>query len=361
MLRQGRGGREALDNVEKGARKFVNQVDYENDSKGGLMLYADTIQIRVPLGGGEQNRKNMLQALGKISIKPTGNSNAAGAAIRDATGLLPTQENDPDATNVLIIIDAGAPEVPGPGPPIINRPTACNAARQSGVLVVGIGFPEARGRLLSCVTRGWYFSVDSQTGRNVPELFGDITEAILRGREINQVDYSDWPYPGIDYVDGSGYPRDYDFETIGEYTWEFPGKDAPPTGQKIEYSLELDKVSWPGNQIGTISNDSMMSFNYTAGDSIDVEMPNPDICVYRPGEALFCEDWARQNLTPTAPAVTPTVTDTPEPVTATATDAPATDTPTPTEEGPDPTETPTPTADVHGYDIFMPMAYNGSG
>jgi hypothetical protein len=105
----------------------------------------------------------------------------------------------------------------------------------------------------------------------------------------------------------------------------------------------------------------MMSFNYTAGDSIDVEMPNPEVCVYRPGEALFCEDWARQNLTPTAPAVTPTVTDTPEPVTATATDAPATDTPTPTEEGPDPTETPTPTADVHGYDIFMPMAYNGSG
>jgi hypothetical protein len=359
MLRQGAGGREALDNVVKGARKFVNQVEYANGSQGGLVLYAAQRQIRVPLGGGEQNRKNMLTALGNIPLPPIGNSNGAGAAIRDATGLLPTQQEE-SGLNVLIIIDAGAPEVPGEGPPIIDRFTACNAARQSGVLVTVLGFPEGRGRMISCATRGWYFSVSDQRGRNVPEIFDDLSEAILRGREMKRVDYSDWPYPGVDYVEGSGYPRDYDYEVIGEYTWEFEGKEAPPTGQRLEYNLEIDPVTYPGSQVIKVSNDATMSFVYSTGDPMDVEMDNPEICIYKPSEKLFCDDWAMRNLTPT-PGVSPTSvppTDTPQPPTPTPTIGHPTETPASPTAPPEDTVTPTPSV---GTSIFLPAAYNKAG
>ncbi|MFN2250989.1 MAG: hypothetical protein ACK2UL_03655 [Anaerolineae bacterium] len=365
-LRQGRGGMVALDNFEDGARDFVNQVDYANGSQGGLMLYASVNQIRVPLGGGEQNRKNMLEALGNISIKPIDNANGAGAAIRDATGLLPTQEDDPDATNVLIIIDAGAEEVPGEGPPIINRATACNAARQSGVLVVGIGFPASGNRLLTCATRGWYWRTNTNEATDLPDIFDEITEAILRGREMKQVNYSDWPHPGVNYVDGSGYPRDYDYEVIGEYTWEFPGKQAPPTGQQIEYAFDLDRVTFPGNQITEVSIDSTLSFNFTAGDPIPILMPNPEVCIYRPGYQQFCDDWAARYLTPTAPPETPSATITPGGATETPTATPTSTidpsgsgTPTPTETTePTPTATEAPTQNTGGSELYVPAAYN---
>lgn len=356
-LRQGQGGREALDNVTKGARNFINQVSFDNGSRGGIMLYAASRTWKVPLtgGGGDEGRRALLDALATISIEPIGNSAGAGAAIRDATAALPVGIVT-EFSNVMIIVDAGAMEVPGAD--LVDRYTTCNAARQSGVTVAVVSFPLAQRRLRSCASSGWFFQVNSDEGRNVPELFNTIAEGMLRGQTMAKVTYSDWPEDGFDYTVGSGYPRDPDFVVMGEAFWEFVGKTAPPTGQDVDYLLEIEPGVFTGGTVKPVSIWSRLEFSYAEGTTIKVEMPNPPICVYRhsPSE---CAAFAA-TLTPDAPetpVTTPTTASPTSPPTTPATEEP-TDTPTPTDEPPPTPDTPTatePTGPEHP--IYLPVTH----
>lgn len=352
-MRQGQGGREALDNVTKGARNFINQVDYANGSRGGLMLYASTRTFRVPLIGGEQGRKALIEAFEGISIAPIDNSAGAGAAIRDATGALPTGVQT-DFSNVLIIVDAGAQEVPGSD--IVDRYTACNAARQSGVTVVVLSFPQAGRRLASCASSGWFFQLSSNTARNMPEVMDKVAEGLLRGLQMDRVLYSDFLEDGFDYVARSGYPRDPDYKVLSEVFWEF-GKTAPPSGQVIEYQVKVAEDVFQRGVPRDVSLWSYLDFIYAQGTAVKARMPNPQICVYKddPAEcsqfALTLTPDAAETATPTVPPATPT---------SQATLAP-TETATPTETaGPTETASPTATEETSGVRIFLPIAARGA-
>jgi hypothetical protein len=360
-LRQGLGGREALDNITKGARNFVNQIDYSNGSRTGLMLYAATDTFRVPLTGGEDGRKALLEAFEGISIEPMGDSSGAGAAIRDATGALPTGVQS-DFSNILIIVDAGAPEVPGSD--LVDRYTACNAARLGGVTIAVLSFPQAGRRLAACASSGWFFQLRSNTAPDAPDTFDRIAEGMLRGLQMDKVTYSDFLEDGFNYTPGSGYPRDPDFVVLSEMFWEFVGKTSPPTGQVVEYQVTLDKDVFPGGTIRPISLWSYLEFTYAQGTTVKAEMPNPPVCIYKdsPSEcAAFAitltpaaEDTATPTQPPTSPTPSPTdavtetpgVTETPEVTDTPSSLPPPTESVTPTEQGPT------------GFAVYLPAAFN---
>ena len=356
-LRQGLGGREALENVQKGSQRFVNQVAYSNGSQAGLVLYATSRTIRVPLMGGEAARKEMLDAIGNISIEPIGNGVNLGAAIRDATQQLPTGVTT-EFTNIMIIVDAGAMEVPDP---LVDRLTACNAARQGGVTVAVLSFPNAQRRLSACANRGWFFQVRNDEGTDVPAIFDQIAEGLLRDKQMDKVIYTDEVRDGFKYVKNSGYPREPDFGGL-EIGWEFIGKTAPPTGQRIEYNVVTEKGELPYGQGVEVSQAAHLVFSYIDQTDVTVNMPNPQVCVYRT-DPRECDRFAL-TLTPPAPTETPIIGDTPTP-TPTATDVPPSPTfelvtPTPTTVSPSETpatvETPT-TQPPPGFHIFLPGAY----
>lgn len=354
QLRQGMGGREALDNVTRGARNFINQVDYANGSRGGLMLYAGSRTWRQPLIGGEEGRKALIDAFNGISISPDGNSAGAGAAIRDSTGALPTGVSS-DFSNVLIIVDAGAIEVPGAQ--LVDRYTACNAARISGVTVAVVSFPAAGRRLAACASSGWFFQLNSDVGRNAPETFDKIAEGLLRGLQMDKVIYSDFLEDGFRYEMGSGYPRPPDYVVLSEMFWEFVGRSVPPTGQLVEYKVRVDKDVFPFGVPRNLSLWSHIEFVYAQGTSIRVRLPNPPLCIYRdsPDE---CSGFGATATSP-PPVETPTADppDTPVPETPDPTDTPVPETPEPTDtpaaETPEPTDTPDSPSPGHG--IFLPL------
>jgi hypothetical protein len=355
-LRAGAGDREALDNVTKGAARFVNQVDYNNDSKGGLILYASSLTVRLPLQGGDSGQEGMIRALGNISFESLGGGAVIGEAIRTGTELLPTN-TETDATNIMIIIDAGGMELPNP---LVTSGTACNAARQSGVTVAVISFPNAQRRLAGCSTRGWYKQVTSDEGRNVPAIFDQLAEGMLRGKQMQDTSYSDLLEDGFDLVSGSAYPRPPDTSWQSEYTWNFA---KSVTTQRIEYKVKADPDLYLTGVTRKLSVNAGMQFTYVDSSSLSVAMPNPDICVYRADPS----ECANKIPTPTSSVPPPTVVPTTAvPTTAVPTDTPETPTPVPTTpvvptDTPDvPTAVPTtpvvPTP-AEGGRIFMPIGY----
>jgi hypothetical protein len=173
---------QALTNVKEGLLRFVNQVNYLIGSRGGLTLYAENYTNRVTLVGGNEGKQSLLEAIGRISVEPVGNSAGAGAAIRDATGRLPTQAEDPGATNVLFIVDAGAPVTTQPG---ITLATACHAAEEAGVHVIVVGLEMAGYRLGGCATSGWARYDPSPDARGFPDIADELAEALVKGQKAD--------------------------------------------------------------------------------------------------------------------------------------------------------------------------------
>jgi len=325
------GGKLAmLNNVKKALQNFVNQVNYRNGSQGGLTLYADDYSNRVTLRGGEDGREALLGAIGRISPKPVGNAAGAASAVRDTTQRLPTSVEDPDATNVLLIVDAGATLLTA-GQKASDLSDACKSAHQKHVTMILVGLPAADGRMgqYGCVSSGWYRGAGASDGSDLPQIFNDIAERLLKGKQANAAEYYDHMNTAFDYVPGSANPMEPDNFIGTEYSWTFP--PPGPGGQLIEYRV-VAKEDQP-EQMTRLSIASRLVLYYLGGGDDWVDADNPQICIHRVGNPSFCDPY-KVTLTPPAP------TNTPAPDTPTPTESPPTQTPTVVSETP--TLTPTP-------------------
>jgi hypothetical protein len=359
-LRPG-GKLDLLQNLKKGLTNFVNNVDYSNGSMGGLTVYADDYNNRVTLLGGEQGRQSLLNAIGLISAKPVGAVAGVAGAVRDATQRLPTGVNDPDVTNVLIIVDAGA-QIPSSGPTMSNLNDSCDAARKAGVLMILVGLRPAGNRLgsVGCVTSGWFRYSPTEDGSDLPGLFSGLAERLVKGKKADKSEYYD-DLQGADfsYVVGSGAPFDGNNTFGNEWSWEFP--PPGPAGQTIQYRAKVVTESVPvGGKMTTESYETKLCLTYKDGTNECTEAPNPDICIYRKGVPSDCDKF-RVTLTPPA---TPSPTGVTTPETPTPTEAPS-DTPvvptdTPTNPAVPPTDTPTPTPPPRPT-IYLPISLQSFG
>lgn len=361
-----------LRNLKEGLKSFVNVVDFENGSTGSLVLVGDQYTIRMPLRGGREGKTELLRQIEQISLEPIGGSAGFGQAINDAVGRLPTNVADEDY-NVIIIFDRGAPETTGSNPePPVTRDEGCQRARRAKVPVVVVGHEDSQGRMVTCASAGYYAS-SGDKAPDLPQIFRDVADAVLRGKQAKNSEYSDYLQSSyFEYVTRSGQPREPTSILGSEITWNSATSSKPPGGFTIEY----DVVTMPGfaPEIQPLSIDARLSMLYSDNSLSEIYLDNPEVCIYRKGrEQQDCGAFIRaltptappplETPTPTAPTApptdpptpTPTPTDTPVPA---ATDMPtATDVPPPTDT---PTAVPPPTATPRPG-IFLPALLNGSG
>jgi len=337
----GFGGRALYRNARDGLAAFVDQMDYERGSRGGLVLYSSSAAERSELRGEDAGKRALKSAIDGIT---TGGRSANGAA--DAIALAASRLSEsgagPDVMRVILIMDAGAP---------ISRSmdevlAACQAARDDGIHVGLVSLDASEGRLADCADANSRRGSGRPNGQDLPETMGTMGDGLARADQSDRQAIVDRTTSEFAYVAGSASPREPDSSFAGEVGWEF---DAPPPdeGHVIEYKLGVA----PGvaGIVVPTSIESVLTMFYADGTFVELELENPEVCVYPPDTPSFCDRFAL-TLTPPVP------TDTPEP-----------DTPTP--DGPDPTlETPsvtpeataeaTPTMLDHPFlvPIYLPVA-----
>jgi hypothetical protein len=341
---------QALANVRDGLLRFVNQVNYLNGSCGGLTLFAEDYTNRVTLRCGNEGKEALLEAIGRISVEPVGNSAGAGAAIRDATERLPTNVGD-SGTNVLLVVDAGAPVVT---PPLLRIQDACKAAYESKVHVMTVGLENAGYRMGFCATNGWARFDPSPDARGFPAIMDELAEALVKGQQADTSEVLEALRSSVTLVPGA-QPFDPDNPYANDFVWSFQG-NPPPSGQTISYKIKLDEELIE-NEIFSPSIESSLSLFYKSGQFRTLLLPEEEICVYKRGDPSFCAGYppATPTPTPTRDSTQPTPTDTVEPSVTPTQDATATD--------PGPTIVPTVTDTPQGptTSVYLPATLKQAG
>jgi hypothetical protein len=347
-----------LNNVKDGLQRFTNQVNYVGGSRGGLVVFADEDSFRVTLSGGNDGKQRLLNAISALSVEPSGNSAGAPAAVREATGSLPTgSEQEPNTTNVIVFVDAGAPVL---SPPLLNMGTACGAAREAGVHVIVIGLSAAGNRNGGCATPGWVRTSGFEDGRDFPEIMDSIANDLLKGLIAREYEFADEKRHDFAYIAGSGQPEEPDINPFGDLTWRWNGV-APPGGHVLTYRIQIPEgaAAQPYlNSVQFISIRAALWLSFGTGiPTRAYALPNPQVCIYARGNPGFCDD---KLITPTVSPPPPTETETPD-VTPTATSTSEIVTPTeqPSDTDEPPTATATPTGEGPLSKIYLPLSRSG--
>ncbi len=338
-----------LNNLKKGLTNFVNSVDYGNGSMGGMTLYAASYQNRVTLQGGQTGRQNLLDAIGLISTEPAGGLAGVPGAVRDAHERLPDNAG-PDTTNVLLIVDAGAQIDPN-GPTLSDLGTSCKVANANTLMVL-VGLRPAQNRLagFNCVDSGWFFYSPTEDGSDLPALFNNIAEKLIKGKLASSNEYYEaLNSADFQYVVGSGVPQEPYNPWGSEYSWSFP--NPGPAGQVIRFRAKVVTENVPvGGLMSVVADRAELCLLYKDGTQQCGPAPNPGVCIRRRGVTSDCAGY-RATLTPgmpptTAPTGPPTATETARPTEPLETE-------TPTEQPTVEPSTPTPTEAV-GYRLYVP-------
>ncbi len=313
-----------LDSIQTGLTNFVLAMDFES-STAGLITYARQDQIATNL---THDQSRVLNAIRSIRLSEENDVRGVDGAFRKAVGKL-DNDGDPANQKVVFITVAGVDQSQA----LVNMPTVTNSARNAGVKVIFLLFPQARYRHLveaasdctsncptyqlgSKVATKWAWPVDE---RNYAETTSMLATRLLRARAIDRIVHEEYLHSGAVLVPGSVSPP---ATQVGQrLLWDLAG--VPARGLTLTYRA---RMIYP-NETYPVADSAVLEVVDDLGENHPIAVDNPDIEVLDPA------------LRPTP---VPSATATPE---ATPTAA-ATDTPTAT-----PTETST-TVVVH-----LPIAY----
>ncbi len=355
----GFSGREYFDNVRDGLNDFVEQIDYTNGSKGGLILYTNNESERLELRDGDGGKRALQSAV--TGITTSGRSaNAAGEAVELATEKLLEAEADGVVHRVIVIMDAGATM----SAPRVEPLVACQAARDAGIQVAVISLRDTESRLAECAPEYLRHSAARPTGEDIPPELDELGDGMSRADQADLVSVFDQLESGFSYEVGSGTPRPPDVFFINELGWDFL-PPAPEGGQALGYRLNVSEEA--AGTIGMASMNPLVTINYADGSFSVIRLENPEICVHPRANPAFCEDFIA-TLTPSAMTATATSPpeETPTPTGLPPEETPTMETPTmtvPTVETPTmetPTEPVDPTPD-EGDEALIFMPYGGAG
>jgi len=337
--------RSLFNNLKQAMTDFVHRVDYDHGSMGGLTFYAQDYSNRLILRGGDAGKVALLRAIRSISVEPIGNSAGAPAAIRDATGRLPTSTQI-EATNVLIVVDAGAPVSTRP---LIDYATACGAAHKAGVVLIVIGLENAGSRGLGCASPGWGRISREKDGSDLSEIFEGLADTLISGKRAELDEYADWLDQGFTYVPGSASPFEPDTMLRRQHVWSFD-RPAPTGVRSIRYRIQAE--TGLGNRITPLSVESTVDLILSDGSRARVDLDNPEICVHKPGQAEFCTGHGQDPPnTPTTPPPSPE----PSTVPPSPTVVPPSPEPTSTPQPATPTDSPRP---APNRILYLPISWS---
>lgn len=348
-----------MKNLHDGLTNFVNRIDYAAGSQGGLILFAVNSNVREELRGPGQGQQTLLAQLNAIA--PGGSASAVGVAdaINAAMERLEAADPTGETFRFILILQAGGTTA--------NRATeiqdACSNAKAKGATVALLTLPRVEHPLTSCPSEFWTRNQSRDSGEDLPDILTELGLAVSQGGQARQVEYCEEVALGFGFDESSAQPRPPDAAVLDEYCWldEAPLPEEPPVppeGYTIRYKLTAKEGTV--NEIGAPSQRAEVRLTLRDARIAEIALPLDDVCVYKAGQAQYCDSFAAR-LTPSPTTPTPdSVTATP---TATGMAPPATGTPTgpvttPTVE--EPTLAPTPTEasatpEPGGWSVFMPL------
>jgi hypothetical protein len=335
-----------LDPTKDALIRFVNTMDFTK-SQGGLITFASNDDVRANL---TNNQDALIQAIRAIRLSQETDVRGLQGAFRTATQKL-DDNGTPGNDKVIMILVAG----PDTNQALINMPTVTQAARNAGMKVIFLMFPQSRylhyveaasdctgtycGRWThrSGPMSKWAWGVDKEnTADDVIERLKILADILLKEPTLTALEIDDGLSGFFDYVPGSANPP----PTGGggpDLNWSYTS--VPPGGIHIAYDVEaLDEGIFRTAVVTRL--DLLLS----TSERFVVALPNPEVTVLDP--AL---------ITPTATATAP-VTPT-DPPTATHTLAPGTTEPPPATTQPPPATTePPPATETPEGALFLPWA-----
>ncbi len=330
-----------LDPTKDALMRFVNAMDFTK-SKGGLITFASSENVGSNL---TSDRDSLLQAIRTIRLSQETDVRGLQGAFRTATQKL---DNDgaPGNERVIIIVVAG----PDVNQALLNMPTVTQAARNAGVKVVFLMFPDSQyvhyieaasdctgsfcglwGSRSGTLSK-WAWGVDKTgTADDIDERFKILIDLLLREPSLTGLGVNDSLYAGVTFVAGSASPPARILGGGADLFWDLTA--VPPGGLVITYEVTADDIGRYRTAVVTRLEVALSDNTRTT-----VALPNPEIEVLDP--AL---------ITPTV-TITPSPTAT-EPATSTPTQPAVTDTPTPT-------PSPTPTEPPALQPVFLPWTHS---
>jgi hypothetical protein len=138
----GRTGRQLIENVRESLTTFVEQLDFDNGTRAGMIAYASSATEQASLTGGTGGRQAVLASIGRFPAPGSPSARAAAEAIALAEGMFAGVPAAEAGAPTILLMDAGANL--GEESEVL---AACAAARDHGVHVAIIALESAGDRL----------------------------------------------------------------------------------------------------------------------------------------------------------------------------------------------------------------------
>jgi len=302
---------------------FVNAMNFPA-SKAGVITYAANESISRNLTG---DRDAIIQAINAIRLSQETDVRGLQGAFRTATQKL-DGDGTPGNEKVIFIVAAGADTAQA----LLTMPTVTQAARNAGMKVIFLMFPDARfthyvDASSDCdepwcpawqgprgaVLRKWAWGVEEST---MDDVMRELAARLLRLPTLDAVTVSDSLNFAAEYVVGSASPP-FDRPEVPPYEdleWDL-GR-PPAGGATVSYDVRMTEE---GEYPVAVLTRAFLTFS-TGPQQFILPLPNPAVrvsgaVVETPTSTPFV---TRPTDTPTAPVDTPAPTMQPS---ATATDA----------------------------------------
>jgi hypothetical protein len=362
---------ELLNSVRSALKQFINDVDFENGSAGGLTLYSDDVQVLAPFPqAGKNGQDHLIRQVGVIRLSGAANVSGLVTAIRDQTEVLP--ERAEGVTNALIIFDAGAP-ILAAGVRLSDIETSCTVAKTNNIVRVIVslyGTDSRLARIKNCASRGFVYPSGDPNGKDLlgpDNIMDQIAKQLMSGAKATGSEYADrinrdfFEYvPGSGVVDGR--PEEPSVTFGNELQWSFTG-DPPTGGRVIEYKVKvIDRVEKGKGLLATLSQLTLVFPGGVPPRTMDIG--SPDMCVYTDRDLHYCDNFLTATPTPEVgdtpiPQPTTPVADTATPTATDSATAPPATTEPPTEVPTVASNTPVATDRPIGGNAYLPLAVQG--
>jgi hypothetical protein len=347
----GYDSRDFLDNLHAGLVDFVDQINYDLGSQGGLILFNRTSTVRVSLSGEGTGKQPLVNAIN--SIAPGGSPSALGIAeaVDEATRQLESADPTHSAAWFIVIIQAGGDTTD----PQATIPASCSAARGKGVTIGLVTLKDVADPFDTCVSPFWTRNAPRNSGEDLAEVMTGLGKAVSQGHNAARVEYCDEVAQEFHLDESSAQPRPPDTSAIGQYCWI---DDAPPPDEGYHLRYQLTAGEGTINLIGPASVSAEVRLTMLDGSIVEDRLAAPDVCVYKADQPQFCDPFV-ETLTPPAPTPPTATQEPPTPTTSVppTTGVTATDTVEPTglATTPAPTSTTPEATQAPGGRLFIPL------
>lgn len=268
-------------NLRDALARFAGTVGWESGGRFGTISAAGPPVTISPMAGGEAAHAAWRDALGVLASAPA--RDIVGAYKLAATALDGPPPAKGQMQPVVLVVDAGGALCQGATPPDPGLVDVCPLLAERGALVVTVSLSSTGARSSWCRTSGWFFRSGSTLGGDLSAILDEIAARITRddgppARVSTDVfvDTHLWEVVKAEPEADALFPdvswqRDVNRQTSGEMS--------------VAVTVRARAGVTPGEHAINVADGSGPRAVLLGYDGFERSrpLPNPTVCVYRPG------------------------------------------------------------------------------